>query len=44
VLIDVLPQSDGQEENLIFDNNEAREESRVWNRLPEMAGFGCRPT
>jgi len=44
VLIDALPQSDGQEENLIFDNKEARGVSRERNRLPEMAGFGCPPT
>lgn len=43
-LIDVLPQSDGQEENLTFENKAARGESEEWNRLPEMAGFGCRPT
>jgi FkbM family methyltransferase len=43
-LIDVLPQSDGQEENLTFENKAARGISAEWNRLPEMAGFGCRPT
>jgi len=43
-LIDVLPQSEGQEENLTFENKAARGESKEWNRLPEMAGFGCRPT
>jgi FkbM family methyltransferase len=43
-LIDVLPQSEGQEENLTFDNKMARGASEAWNRLPEMAGFGCRPT
>jgi len=43
-LIDVLPQSDGQEENLTFENKAARGVSEKWNRLPEMAGFGCRPS
>ena len=43
-LIDVLPQSDGQEENLTFENKAARGVSQEWNRLPEMAGFGCRPS
>jgi len=44
VLIDILPQSDGQEENLTFENKSARGRSEEWNRLPEMASFGCRPT
>jgi FkbM family methyltransferase len=43
-LIDVLSQSEGQEENLTFDNKAVREKSREWNRLPEMSAFGCRPT
>jgi FkbM family methyltransferase len=43
-LIDVLPQSEGQEENLTFDNKAVRGKAEEWNRLPEMAGFGCRPT
>jgi FkbM family methyltransferase len=43
-LIDVLPQSDGQEENLTFENKAARGVSDKWNRLPEMTGFGCRTT
>jgi hypothetical protein len=42
--IDVLPQSDGQEENLTFENKAARGVSEKWNRLPEIAGFGCRPS
>ncbi len=41
-LIDVLPQSEGQEENLTFENKLASEKSRQWNRLPEMSRFGCR--
>ena len=43
-LVDVLSQSEGQEENLTFDNKAPRGKSGEWNRLPEMAGFGCRPT
>jgi methyltransferase FkbM-like protein len=43
-LIDVLVQSEGQEENLTFDNKAAPGKSEEWNRLPGMAGFGCRPT
>jgi FkbM family methyltransferase len=42
-LIDVLKQSDGQEENLTFENSASPRVSRPWNRLPDMAGFGCRP-
>jgi len=42
-LIDVLAQSDGQEENLTFENRAVRGISGEWNRLPEIAGFGCRP-
>ena len=41
-LIDVLTQSDGQEENLTFESGAATGTSRPWNRLPEMADFGCR--
>ncbi len=43
-LIDVLTQSDGQEENLTFESSAPPRASRKWNRLPDMAGFGCRPT
>lgn len=43
-LIGVLPQSDGKEENLTFENKAARGRSEKWNKLPEMAGFGCRPS
>jgi hypothetical protein len=43
-LIDVLTQSDGQEENLTFESDAATGTSRLWNRLPEMADFGCRTT
>jgi FkbM family methyltransferase len=42
-LIDVLTQSDGQEENLTFENSAPPRAARQWNRLPGMAGFGCRP-
>jgi FkbM family methyltransferase len=42
-LIDVLKQSDGQEENLTFENSAPPRVSRQWNRLPDTAGFGCRP-
>lgn len=42
-LIDVLAQSDGQEENLTFENRAVRGISGEWNRLPAIAGFGCRP-
>jgi FkbM family methyltransferase len=43
-LIDVLSQSEGQEENLTFENQASRGASAQWNRLPDMGGFGCRPT
>jgi len=43
-LIDVLPQGDGKEENLTFENNAALENPGGWNRVPEMVEFGCRPT
>ena len=43
-LIDVLKQSDGQEENLTFKNNAPPRTARQWNPLPDMAEFGCRPT
>jgi FkbM family methyltransferase len=43
-LVDVFVQSDGQEENLIFENKTEPETPGGWNRLPEMAGFGCLPT
>ncbi len=43
-LIDTLTQSDGQEENLIFENKTVPEIPGRWNKLPEMAGFGCLPT
>jgi hypothetical protein len=42
-LIDVLAQSAGQEENLTFDNKAVRGKSEEWNKLPDMADFGCRP-
>src|SRR5579872_1427292 len=42
-LIDVLKQSDGQEENLTFENSAPPRTAREWNALPDMAGFGCRP-
>jgi len=43
-LIDVLKQSGGQEENLTFKNSAPPRTAREWNALPDMAGFGCRPT
>jgi FkbM family methyltransferase len=43
-LMDVLAQSDGQEENLIFENKTEPEIPGGWNKLPEMAGFGCLST
>jgi FkbM family methyltransferase len=43
-LVDVLAQSDGQEENLTFENTAPPRSAPRWNRLPDMAGFGCRPT
>lgn len=43
-LVDVLKQSDGQEENLTFKNTAPPRTARQWNALPEIAGFGCRPT
>ena len=43
-LVDVLKQSDGQEENLTFRNCSPPRTARQWNALPDMAEFGCRPT